>query len=73
MEKSICCFIDILGYKDIICNSSDEENEENIKKLKNIYSQFERFNCTRFFGKPKRIHGKGANGSRNVWHDGIAS
>lgn len=43
MEKSICCFIDILGYKDIICNSSDEENEENIKKLKNIYSEFERF------------------------------
>lgn len=44
MEKSICCFIDILGYKDIICNSSDEENEENIKKLKNIYSEFEKFN-----------------------------
>ena len=27
MEKSICCFIDILGYKDIICNSTDKEND----------------------------------------------
>lgn len=44
MEKSICCFIDILGYSEIICNSSDEENEKNIEKLKEMYNQFEGFN-----------------------------
>ena len=44
MEKSICCFIDILGYKDIICNSSDEENEKNIEKLRGMYSYFENLN-----------------------------
>ena len=44
MEKSICCFIDILGYKEIICNSTDKENKENIKKLKEIYFDFEEFN-----------------------------
>lgn len=44
MEKSICCFIDILGYKDIICNSTDKENEENIEKLKSVYRYFEKLN-----------------------------
>ena len=44
MEKSICCFIDILGYKDIICNSTDKENEENIEKLKSVYSHFKSLN-----------------------------
>ncbi len=44
MEKSICCFIDILGYKEIICNSTDEENEKNIEKLKSVYRYFENLN-----------------------------
>ncbi len=44
MEKSICCFIDILGYKDIICNSKEEEHKENIIKLKKIFDDFKELN-----------------------------
>lgn len=39
MKNAICCFIDILGYKNI-CSSTDEKHEENIYNLSQIINDF---------------------------------
>ena len=37
-EKRICCFIDILGFKNHINQTLNDEGEDNIKKIEKIKS-----------------------------------